>query len=150
MDDDSRLLRKVDPDRREFLKRLSLAAAYATPVVTSFSFDSLIPSAEAQGSYARPARVLDLVFIPAAGTKGLIVSRVAETEQVPYGTIRITYSKPMETSLNSCKRATGCECEIIESQIDKELYAARAAAKERTATAPRPRKIASQRYAGRR
>jgi hypothetical protein len=120
VDKDSQLLRKVDPDRREFLRRLSLAAAYATPVVTSYSFDSLIPTATAQGVYTTPARVLDVVFIPGSGTKGLIVSRVAQPDEPPYGTIRITYSKPMETSLNSCKKAIGygCECEIIESKID--------------------------------
>lgn len=118
MDKDARLLSKVEPDRREFLKRLALAAAYTTPVVSSFSFDSLIPGAAAQGTYTVPTRVVDVVFVPGAGANGLIVSRLAQTVD-PWGTIRITYSKPMQTSLNSCKKVTGYEGEcLVDSKID--------------------------------
>jgi len=42
------VLEHVPPARREFLKRLLAGAAYATPVIATFSIDSLMDSAQAQ------------------------------------------------------------------------------------------------------
>jgi hypothetical protein len=119
MVEDGKLLAKIDEGKREFLRKLSLAAAYATPVMASFSLDSVRKTAEAQGVYGGAA-VLSVVFIPGGRAGGFIVSRLAQQVEESYGTIRVTYSKPMETSLNTCKKVTGHECQgdVICSKID--------------------------------
>jgi hypothetical protein len=113
------LLSKIDEGKRDFLRKLSLTAAYAAPVMASFPLDSVRNTAGAQGGYGN-ARVLSAVFIPSGSGAGFIVSRLAQPVLEAYGTIRITYSKPMETSLNTCKKVTACLCEgeIITSRID--------------------------------
>lgn len=118
MEKGEKILSKVDEGKRDFLKKLTLAAVYATPVMASFSLDGVRKAAEAQGVYGG-AGVLGVVFIPGGGAGGFIVSRLAGPVEEPYGTIRITYSKPMETALNTCKKVTGYECgEVICSKIE--------------------------------
>jgi hypothetical protein len=115
---DEKDLSKVDEGRRDFVRKLTLAAAYATPFMASFSLDSVRNDAEAQGVYAGAA-VAGVVFVPGGGAGGFIFSRMAGPVAEPYGTIRITYTKPMETALNTCKKVTGYECgEVICSKID--------------------------------
>lgn len=48
-------LDQVEPGRRSFLKRLAIGAAFATPVVSSFSMKGLsLNVAAAQGSNVSP------------------------------------------------------------------------------------------------
>jgi hypothetical protein len=40
-DDKHEILNRLDPDRRDFLKKVMVAAAFTVPTVTSFSMDGL-------------------------------------------------------------------------------------------------------------
>jgi hypothetical protein len=40
-DDKTDILTRLDPDRRDFLKKVMVAAAFTVPTVTSFSMDGL-------------------------------------------------------------------------------------------------------------
>lgn len=74
------LLEKVEPDRRDFLKKLAIGTAYAVPVMASFSLDSVRNKAFAQASYGAP-RVAWLAAL--AANQG----------------VRIMFDQPMNTGI---------------------------------------------------
>ena len=51
------LLNKVDDSKRDFVKKLAIGTAYAVPVISTFSLDSIRKTARAQGVYGDPAVV---------------------------------------------------------------------------------------------
>jgi hypothetical protein len=48
------MLEKVEPNRRDFIKKVAVGTAYAVPVIASFSLDSVRNKAFAQATYTTP------------------------------------------------------------------------------------------------
>lgn len=101
-------LPSVDRARRLFLKKLAVISAYSTPAATLMSL-GVKPSLSRAQEIADPPLVVSAAFT--AGGDG---------PDEPFGTLKVTFSKPMATSLNTCKTVTGSLCEenTILSKID--------------------------------
>jgi len=61
-----RMMSQVDRGKREFLRKLTLGTAYAVPVMTTFSLDSVRSKARASGNYGNP-RVIRFRTVPGNG-----------------------------------------------------------------------------------
>ncbi len=98
----------VDQAKRLFLKKLAVISAYSAPAATLMSFGIKPSLARAQDAVEPP------MVVSAAFTAG------GEGPDGPFGTLRITFSKPMATSLNTCKSVTGSLCDeaTIDSKVD--------------------------------
>jgi hypothetical protein len=114
-----RLLSKVDGKKRDTLRKIAIASAYAVPAMATFSLDGVRKKALAQGNYATgEARVINASFTPGATAGFAALPAAAQPAASFFGTLRVNFSKPMATSLNSCKRVTGTVCEeIVTSEI---------------------------------
>ena len=98
----------IDHAKRLFLKKLAVISAYSTPAAAFLSLGG-------NPSVARAQEITDLpLVVSAAFTAG------GDGPDEPFGTLKITFSKPMATSLNTCKSVTGSPCDVvnIESKVD--------------------------------
>jgi len=78
-------LEKVEPNRRDFMKKVAIGAAYAVPVMASFSLDSVRNKAFAQASYGpTPPRVARLNVVDGSPDNFVV---------------RITFDQAMDTSI---------------------------------------------------
>ena len=83
------MLEKVEPNRRDFIKKVAVGTAYAVPVIASFSLDSVRNKAFAQATYTTPTP-------PAA----LVPPKVALLSALRSGQgVRVTFDQPMDTSI---------------------------------------------------
>jgi hypothetical protein len=98
----------IDHAKRLFLKKLAVISAYSAPAATLASL-GINPSTARAQVVAEPPLVVSAAFM--AGGDG---------PDEPFGTLKITFSKPMATSLNTCKSVTGSACDevMIDSKID--------------------------------
>jgi len=80
-EDEKDTLEKIGPERRDFLKKLAIAAAFAAPTVATFSLDGVRKKAMAQSVYGQPT-VLSVAPGPAA-----------------YNEATVLFSQPMDTGI---------------------------------------------------
>lgn len=84
-------LEKVEPNRREFIKKVAVGAAYAVPVMASFSLDSVRNKAFAQATYTTPA--------PAPGQM-LTPPKVVQLTAPANGfQVNVKFNQPMNTNI---------------------------------------------------
>jgi len=88
----SALAQKVTTERRDFLKKLAVAAAFAAPTVATFSLDGVRKKAFAQSVYTQP-RVI------------LLEQRDGED-----GIARVVFSQPMNTTVGGDGARTANVC----------------------------------------
>ena len=85
------LLAKVGDERRDFLKKIAIAAAFAAPTIATFSIDGMRKKAFAQSAYDAPRVVLD-------------------PEPSP-GRVLVTFTQPMNTGIgNDSSRIDSSSC----------------------------------------
>lgn len=99
----------IDQAKRLFLKKLAvISACSATPATALLSLGAKPSAARAQ-EVTEPPLVVSAAFVAGGGG-----------QNEPFGTLRVTFSKPMATSLNTCKSVTGMPCDevVVESKID--------------------------------
>ena len=74
-------LAKVETERRDFLKKIAIAAAFAAPTIATFSVDGMRKKAFAQAAYDQPTVVDPLI----AG----------------FGKVTVNFSQPMNTGVGA-------------------------------------------------
>jgi hypothetical protein len=108
---------KTDTNRRDFLKKFALGAAYAVPVMTTFSLDSVRSKARASGNYGNP-RVIAFRTRNAAGN-AVLDPRAQNGGPEAY--FEIVWDRSMDKAFN---RAKTCEKLPLPSECIPDLMAA--------------------------
>ena len=98
------VLAKVDSGRRGFLRKMAMGSAYALPLMTTVSLDSVITSARAQGVYGNPKVVRFRTEAVAAGPgNNAEPPQPGKANGILVGYWVITYDRPMDPKFNQAK-----------------------------------------------
>ena len=71
-------LAKVETERRDFLKKIAIAAAFAAPTIATFSVDGMRKKAFAQTAYDAP-EVISLTAAPSGGQAEVLFNQPMNT-----------------------------------------------------------------------
>lgn len=106
---------KTDTNRRDFLKKFALGAAYAVPVMTTFSLDSVRSKARASGNYGNPR----VIAFRTRGAAGNAVLDPRAQNGGPEAYFEIVWDRSMDKAFNTAKACTqlplppGCNAPLM-------------------------------------
>lgn len=92
---------QTDKGKRDFLKKMTMGAAYAVPVMATFPLDSVLSRARAQGNYGTP-RVINFRTRPANGNFAAD-PRTQVPEMIVRAYFEIIWDRQMDKNFNQAK-----------------------------------------------